>query len=198
MLFVSLFGFADELDNGSAADHQETLKPNNTLMNLGSIKTKPSPFGVSGSDLFVKKDGRYTTMANNRKLGIIDDSLCCLSDVAVGLWQGSIGDIGGIINGAGQVISDPVRAWENGLGKFDELKKFLGNLETEIGKIVGGLENIPSKVALRIACELIGELGVEYVVAALTGGATAAKLMLKIRRYLDRLKLVSNLLKATK
>jgi hypothetical protein len=56
-----------------------------------------------------------------------------------------------------------------------------------MNKILNSLSKLPTQMKVELMCSFIGSIGTDVLIAAVTGGAGAAKVILELKSYLSRL-----------
>jgi hypothetical protein len=145
---------------------------------VSEICRTQNPFGLDGDDLF------SPSMAKSPA------AYSCLKDIGSGVWNAT----GGQVEMAGQIISDPKAAWDQGAQAFAEMKRFLLSLETELTSVLGNLGEIDKQLVATIVCSTIGEIGAGALVSALTGGGGLPLMTAKAIAKLKKLQTVASLI----
>ncbi len=167
------------------------------------IQSPTLPFGLRGEDLFSGRNGKQrigpkdsdfkNKDAYHKKLST-RPAFACVQDLAGGVWNATGGQAIGLYG----VVRDPVKAWNEGVENFKNLKNFLFNIQEELETLTRQIGDLDEETKSMILCTMIGEIGVDVLIATLSSGAATPKLMMSIERYVSRLRSITNVLKFTR
>jgi hypothetical protein len=87
----------------------------------------------------------------------------------------------------GQLVVDPQSAIKILKEKFGELGNFFSQVHTSI-------EALPNNEKIDLVCKIVGELGVDFLISAITVGAGGGRLAAKVVIVLDRLLSISKMI----
>ncbi len=117
-------------------------------------------------------------------------AFACLEGVVAGIGDSTVGavkDSLGMIHKVIVGLSDPQAALSDLGKKWEKVKSFLKNVQDEVAKMVDGIIALPGEAKAQILCNVIGSLGTDALITALTEGAGAAKLVVTIKSYTQKL-----------
>ena len=185
---VYLLNFEEKLKERFQSTLKETLNSNkivksffNELMPI-KLSYASSCSMTSSMDI----SGIQTLKNGVAPYSLVDGAMDCLMGVLEGIWQSTGGLVQDIGEGLWSLATDPMGFWNSMEEKWKNLKSFLSNFQTEMNKILNSLSKLPTQMKVELICSFIGSIGTDALIAAVTGGAGAAKVMLELKSYLSR------------
>lgn len=145
------------------------------------------PFGLQG------KDFQSTTSKTLNSMSW-SGGFSCLKDVVQGVWNST----GGTAEGLYGMITDPFAAWDQGVATYNFMYDFLADIETQMGEVLNGLENLDGDTIAAIVCTIVGEIGTAALITAFTSGATAPIVTAKAIKYVQKIKGLKSVLDLAK
>jgi hypothetical protein len=93
----------------------------------------------------------------------------------------------GAYEGLKDLIADPKAFWDKKVQGAKNMINFISHFDTKIKEIASGIAQMPTETKVQMVCSFIGQLGGDALIAVLTAGAGAGKLMFSMEQYITKI-----------
>ncbi len=114
-------------------------------------------------------------------------SLSCISNFRHGLWGSTGGRVGDLVEGIGNLITDPRAFWHRRVEQVRNLERFIANFDARIRGISSFIARLPAEAKVQMLCGFLGGLGGDALTTILAGGAGLGQLMFRVEEYIRKL-----------
>ena len=186
---VYLLNFDDKLKDRFLETLTETIKSNKIVKTFFNelMPIKIAYASTCSTTTSMDVSGIQTLKNGVAPYSLVDGAMDCLMGVLDGIWQSTGGLVQDIGEGLWSLATDPMGFWNSMEEKWKNLKSFLSNFQSEMNKILHSLSKLPTQMKVELICSFIGSIGTDVLIAAVTGGAGSAKVILELKSYLSRL-----------
>ena len=117
---------------------------------------------------------------------VAQGALKCMSSALQGAWDSTGGMVVSAYEGFKELIKSPGEWWDKKVEQVKNLKNFITHFDTKIKEMGVAIANMPAETKVQLICGFVGGLGADIALALLTGGAGAAKVMLRMEEYVSK------------
>jgi len=136
---------------------------------------------------------KFTDAASNT-----DQILACLSGVMQGVWDATGGLISDAASFAYDLVTSPIETAKKTYDQFQNMLSMIANIDKTWESFQKMFSQLPSQAKTHMICSFIGSLGADALIAILTLGAGAPKLLVSFTNYLKRFSKLEKMLSLIK
>ncbi len=115
----------------------------------------------------------------------------CTKGLGAGTWNATGGAVVSLVKGVGTILFRPVETYEKAASGFRKAEAFVSNLPENLNnmfsEIATGFSALPDQVKWKIGCELTATIGVPVLLAILTSGIMAPRILPAISSALTKI-----------
>lgn len=127
--------------------------------------------------------------------GFFDVASSCVMGVGQGVYDGTVGLVVDLISGAVEVVKDPIGVAMKLEQTWTQMKTFFSEFKKNMGDLINGISELPAEAKADMLCGLVGSIGTDALIVFFTAGGGSPKLMLTIKTYLSKIKVLESTLK---
>jgi hypothetical protein len=127
-----------------------------------------------------------------------DQILACLSGVMQGVWDATGGLVSDVASFAYDLVTSPIDTAKKTYDQFQNMLNMISNIDETWHSFQKMFSQLPAEAKTHMICSFIGSLGTDALIAILTLGAGAPKLLVSFTNYLKRFSKLEKMLSLMK